>query len=117
MEPGKRKLPKPKTCDAWKKKHQPLIFDENNLMHCELCVKWETKITNCKNLSLSFINGSSNNHLSNVESYFKSMMHLTAVKQEEEEQVEMLGAIINRKIITVPSNAFIRKSIKNMSST
>ena len=88
MEPRKRKPPKPKTCDAWKKKHQPLIFDENNLMHCELCVKWETKITNCKNLSLNFINGSSNNHLSNVESYFKSMMHLTAVKQEEEESYE-----------------------------
>ena len=91
MEPGKSKHPKPQTRDPWKKKHQSLVFDENDLMHCKLCVKWETKIASCDNFSLSFINGSSNYHLSNVESHFKSMMHLTAVEKEEQGQVEKLG--------------------------
>ena len=51
MEPGKRKPPKPQTRDAFKKKHQSLVFDENDLMHCKLCVKWETKIASCDNFS------------------------------------------------------------------
>ena len=54
MEPGKRKPPKPQTRDAFKKKHQSLVFDENDLMHCKLCVKWKTKIASCDNFSLSF---------------------------------------------------------------
>lgn len=45
----------------------------------------------CRNFSLSFINVSSNYCLSNLESHFKSMMHLTAVEKEEQEQVEKLG--------------------------
>ena len=44
MEPGKRKPPKPQTCDAWKEKQKSLVVDENDLMHCKLWVKWETKI-------------------------------------------------------------------------
>ena len=39
MEPGKRKSPKPQTREAWKKKRQSLVFDENDLVHCKLCVK------------------------------------------------------------------------------
>ena len=97
MEPGKRKPPKPQTHDAWKKKYQSLAFNENDLMHCKLCVKWETKIACCNYFSLSFINGSSNYHLSNVESNFKSMMHLTAVEKEEQEQVEKLGGNYKQK--------------------
>ena len=91
MEPGKRKPPKPQTRDAWKKKHQSFVFDENDLMHCKLCEKWEIKIATCSNFSLSFINGSSNHSLSIIESHFKSRIHLTAVKKEEQEQVEKLG--------------------------
>ena len=60
-------------------------------MYCRPCVKWETKIAGWDNFSLSIINGSTNYHLSNVEYHFKSMMHLTAVKKEEQEQVEKLG--------------------------
>ena len=71
-------------------------------MHCKLCVKWETKIASCENFSLSFINGSGNYHLSNVESHFKSMMHKTAVKKEEQEQEEKLGGNYKQKKITVP---------------
>ena len=99
MQDGTRKKKTSKTTDMWclEKKHQSLVFDENDLMHCKLCVKWETKIASCGNFSLSFINGSSNYHLSNVESHFKSMMHLTAVEKEEQGQVEKLGAITNRK--------------------
>ena len=37
MKPGKRKPPKPQTRDAWKKKHQLLVFDGTDLMHCKLC--------------------------------------------------------------------------------
>ena len=66
-------------------------------MHCKLCVKWETKTASCENFSLSFINGSGNYHLSNVESHFKSMMHLTAVEKEEQEQVEKLGGNYKQK--------------------
>ena len=86
-------------------------------MHCKLCGKWETKIASCKNFSLSSINSCSNCCLSNVELNFKSMMHLTSVKKEELEEVEKLGSNYKQKItIIVPSNALIKKSIKNMSS-
>ena len=45
------------------------------------------------------------------------MMHLTSVKKEELEEVEKLGSNYKQKItIIVPSNALIKKSIKNMSS-
>ena len=91
MEPGKRKPPKPQTRDTWKEKHKSLVVDENDLMHCKLWVKWETKIASYENFSLSFINGSTNQRLSNVEYHFKTMMHLTAVDKEEQEQVEKLG--------------------------
>ena len=117
MELGKRKPPKPQTCGAWKKKHQSFVFDENDLMHCKLYVKWETKIASCDNFSLSFINGSGNYHLSNVESHHKYMMHLTAVEKEEQEQVEKLrGNYKTEKKITVPNDPMIRRSIENMSS-
>ena len=43
-------------------------------------------------------------------------MHLTAVEKEEEEQVVRLGSNYNQKKITAPSDALIRKSIKNMRS-
>ena len=39
MEPRKGKPSKPQTRDAWKKKHQSLVFGENDLMYCKLCVK------------------------------------------------------------------------------
>ena len=45
-----------------------------------------------------------------------NLIHLTAVEKEEEEQVVKLGSNYNQKKITVPSDALIRKSIKNMSS-
>lgn len=38
-----------------------------------------------------------------------------AIEKKEEEQVAKLGEIINRKKITVSSDALIRKSIKNIS--
>ena len=53
MEPGKRKPPKPQTRDACKEKHKSLVVDEDDLMHCKLWVKWETKIASYKNFSLS----------------------------------------------------------------
>ena len=56
MEPGKRKLPKPQTHDAWKKKYQSLVFNENDLMHCKLCVKWETKIASCVIITCLMLN-------------------------------------------------------------
>ena len=49
MEPGKRKPPKPQTRDAWKEKHKSLVVDENDLMHCKLWAKWETKIASYEN--------------------------------------------------------------------
>ena len=81
MVPRKRKPPKPPTSDAWKKKHQSLVFDENDLMHCKLCVKWETKMVSCENFLSSFINGSSNYCLSNIESHFNSMMYLNSCRE------------------------------------
>ena len=45
------------------------------------------------------------------------MMHLTSVKKEELGEVEKLGSNYKQKVtIIVPSNALIKKSIKNMSS-
>ena len=43
------------------------------------------------NKNRSLIDGSSKQRLSNVEYYFKTMMHLTAADKEEQEQVEKLG--------------------------
>lgn len=43
------------------------------------------------------------------------MMHLKPIKKKEEEQVAKLDEIINRKKITVSSDALISKSIKNIS--
>lgn len=43
------------------------------------------------------------------------MMHLKPIEKKEEEQVAKLYKIINRKKITVSSDALISKSIKNIS--
>ena len=69
-----------------------MLGKRNIVMNCKLCVKWEIKFGSCKKFSLiSLINSFSNYCLFNVKSCFKSMMHLTAIEKEEQEQVEKLG--------------------------
>ena len=116
MDPGKRKPLKPQIRDCWKKKHQSLVFDENNLIYCKLYMKWETKIASYENFSLSFINSSSSYRLSNIESHFQSMTHLTAVEKKKEEELAKLEGITNRKKLMVQSDPLIRKNIGNMIS-
>ena len=72
MQDGDQKKKTSKTTDKWCLEKETSVFDENDLMHCKLCVIWETKIESCKNFLSSFINGSSNYCLSNVESHFNS---------------------------------------------
>ena len=110
MEPGKRKPPKPQACDAQKKKRQLLVSGENNLMHCKLC-EMGNKNRMLQKFSLSFINGSSNYHQCIFESNYEQLP-----RRKKRNNQQSLGAITNRKKITVPSDAFIRKSIKNVSS-
>jgi hypothetical protein len=91
MEKAARKPPKPKTREAWIKKHCYIAFDSRDAMHCKVCTKWETEIQSSKNFSNAFIEGSTNYRITNVDSHFSSEMHLLSLQKEQKENIEKLG--------------------------
>ena len=56
---GKRSIPKMKTQKEWKEEFNFLKFTAEHML-CQMCVKFNNKLTSCKNYNPSFVNGCSN---------------------------------------------------------
>ena len=50
-------FPITKTIQHWKNDFKRLGISEAEGMKCKLCLKWDKKISSCKNYSEAFVNG------------------------------------------------------------
>ena len=96
--------PKIKTLQSWKSEFKWLTFDVNIGLQCNVCKKWKEKIISVKNLSDTFIKGSTNYRKSTITDHAKTAQHLKSLELEEKETC-MSGSRKYQKHITLTAPA------------
>ena len=94
----KRKLLKLSIQKSWKSEFPFLEFVEE-LMYCQVCLKYKEKIKSCKNYNASFVVNWSNFRKSAVSEHSLMEMHRKAVEMEKIEHAEKLSEKYKKKAI------------------
>ena len=85
-------------------------------MICTICSAMKEKILSMPNISLSFINGSTNYQVSALKDHDASMCHNKAVREKEHEEAVAVGqSVPPRKVVQqAPSDSSIIQGINHM---
>ena len=110
------KVPSEKSINKWKGQFSWLLFTDEKKMVCSVCSSQEDKLRSMPNVSMTFINGSTNFRLSSLKDHDSSECHQRATREKEHEVAVAAGiSLAPRKVIQqTPSNSAIKQCFQHM---